>query len=423
MKFYIHTTGCKANQWDSHVIMNRLEDAGHCAGPLADADIIVVNACAVTDGAERDLRRFMGRLGSQNIDARVILTGCHGQVYPDKNFGAQTVLGRTEKFRIEEYLGKEGSFVSPEKDSPIEKGRIRSLPKGKTRFFFKIQDGCDHFCSYCVVPLGRGRPRSRPVPEVMETLRDLARWGVKEVVLTGIEISAYRDGETGADLRAILRLMEESETPPRIRLSSVDPLYLDDEFIEIMAHSRKIAKSVHIPLQSGSDRILKKMGRNYTGDYIRETVERLVRGIEGVGIGMDVIAGFPSEDEESFAATYSLIDSLDIYYLHVFPFSARPGTPAAVMEAKVPVEVKKQRVSTLKRLDARKREEFYGRFLGSEAWIIPESKVYKGAYLRGYTENYIPVLVPYKKSLENNLVKVKIKEIQGVAVMGEVCGG
>jgi threonylcarbamoyladenosine tRNA methylthiotransferase MtaB len=422
MKFFIHTTGCKANQWDSHVIMSRLQEAGLSAGSLIEADIVIVNACALTEGAERDTRRFMGRMGEKNDAARIILTGCHGQVYPEKTFGAHTVLGQREKLMISEYLDKDGRFVSPATEFPMDRGGIRELREDKTRFFFKIQDGCDRFCSYCVVPSARGIPRSRPLPEVVETLKTLKGWGVKEVVLTGIEISSYLDYSTGTDLKGLLRLIDEIETPPRIRLSSIDPLYLDEEFIEILAGSGKVAKNLHIPLQSGSDRILGEMGRNYSAAYIATTVKRLVKAVDGIGIGMDVIAGFPSEGEEEFMDTVRLIDDLDVYYLHVFPFSARPGTRAFAMEGKVPAEVKKQRVSALKKLDSMKRRKFYGRFLGSEAWIVPESKVYRGNFIRGYTDNYLPVYLPWKKNIANNLTRVKIKEIQGDMLIGEMVG-
>jgi threonylcarbamoyladenosine tRNA methylthiotransferase MtaB len=405
------------------VIANRLEDAGFSSGSLEEADVVVVNACALTEGAERDVRRFVGNIGNRNREAQVILTGCQGQVYPEKTFGAHTVLGQEEKFRIREYVGRPGRFVSLGESQPMEAGLLRGLPEGKTRFFFKIQDGCDRFCSYCVVPFGRGRPRSRPLTEVMETLSRLAGWGVKEVVLTGIEISSYLDASRGVDLKGLLRLIEGCKTPPRIRLSSVDPRYVDEEFVEIMARSRKIARSIHIPLQSGCDRILEAMGRAYTAGYIKTMVERLQKGVPGIGIGLDVIAGFPTETDEEFMDTFGFISSLDIYYLHVFPFSARTGTRAAAMEGKVPAVTKKQRVSALKALDGRKRKEFYERFLGSEAWIIPEGKVYKGIYLRGYTDNYLPLYLPLKKGLENNLTRVKIKEIEGDMLIGEMGSG
>ena len=419
MKFFVHTTGCKANQWDSHLIMNRLREAGLSAGTLAEADIVVVNACALTEGAERDTRRFIGRLGEKNSGARVILTGCHGQVYPEKAFGAHTVLGQREKLTIGEYLDREGRFVSPVTEFPMDDGDVSELRDDKTRFFFKIQDGCDRFCSYCVVPLARGIPRSRPLPEIARTLKSLKERGIKEVVLTGIEISSYRDQATGTDLKELLRRIDEMETPPRIRLSSVDPLYLDEEFARIMAESLKIAKSLHIPLQSGSDRMLEKMGRSYSTAYIASAVNRLLETVDGIGIGMDVIAGFPTEREEEFTDTLKFIESLDVYYLHVFPFSARPGTRASAMDGKVPMEAKKRRVSALRKLDSAKRKKFYGRFVGGEAWVIPETKVYRGNFMRGYTDNYLPVYLPWKKNIANNLTRVKIKEIQGDMLLGE----
>ncbi|HEY3276541.1 MAG TPA: MiaB/RimO family radical SAM methylthiotransferase [Syntrophorhabdaceae bacterium] len=420
MKYYVHTTGCKANQWDTHVIANRLEEAGLSPASPEDADVIVVNACALTEGAERDVRRFIGSMERLNGSAHVILTGCQGQVYPGKTFGADAVLGQDEKFRIAEYLRKTGTFVSPGRDRLMEAGEIHGVPRDKTRFFFKIQDGCDRFCAYCIVPFGRGKPRSRPLPEIMETLARLAGWGVKEVVLTGIEISSYFDPGQNMDLKGLLRQIETSPTPPRIRLSSIDPLYLDVEMIGIMAASRKIAKSLHIPLQSGCDRILGLMGRPYGIEYIRAMVGRLQKGMGEIGIGFDVIVGFPTETDEEFEETLRFISSLDIYYLHVFPFSPRTGTKAASMGGAVSARTKKMRVSALRALDREMRKRFFRRFLGSEAWVIPEGKVYKGDYVRGYTDNYLPLYLPRKKDIENNLTRVKIKEIMGDNLIGEV---
>jgi threonylcarbamoyladenosine tRNA methylthiotransferase MtaB len=423
MKFHIHTTGCKANQWDSGVISERLKKMGFVPVSQSEADLIIVNACAVTEGAERDTRRYVANCGRNNKAAQIILTGCHGQVYPEKGFGAHSVIGQAEKMEIEKYLDKRGVFVSDKRNLSMERVGLTGPLTGKTRYFFKIQDGCDRFCTYCVVPFGRGAPRSRPLTEVMDVLKGLKEKDVKEVVLTGIELSSYRDPASGLDLKGLLRLIEEQDTPPRIRLSSIDPLYVDEEFAEIIGRSDKIAKSLHIPLQSGSDPVLKKMGRPYDSAYIRKMVERVNTLIHGAGIGMDVIVGFPGENEEMFMTTYTFLESLDIYYLHVFPFSPRKGTVAATMEERVPTQVKKQRVSLLRRLDGSKRRQFYERFLGTEARVIPEGKVYKGAFLRGYTDNYLPVYLPYKKGLENSLIKVKIKEIEGEILVGEPAEG
>jgi threonylcarbamoyladenosine tRNA methylthiotransferase MtaB len=253
----------------------------------------------------------------------------------------------------------------------------------------------------------------------MEIMKNLKEKGVKEVVLTGIEISAYRDPATGMDLRALLKTFIEAETPPRIRMSSVDPLFIDDEFVEIMAGSGKIMKSLHVPLQSGSDDVLDRMGRHYTREFMRDLIERLTTRIPHIGIGLDVIVGFPGEDEGRFRETVEFLESTDIYYLHVFPFSARIGTRAAGMEGRVPETEKKERVRLLRSLDVAKRQAFYRRFTGSKIQIIPEGKVYKGKYMRGYTDNYLPLYLPYEKKLENCLLEVTIEGIEDGLLIGK----
>jgi threonylcarbamoyladenosine tRNA methylthiotransferase MtaB len=419
MKFYIHTTGCKANQWDSYIIANRLKEKGFTPGPMPRADFIIINACTLTEGAERDLRRFINRARSANMDARVIIAGCHAQVYPEKTFGADLVLGQEEKFHIDGYLTKEGSFVKKTRTIPMESMLVNGLPIGRTRVFLKIQDGCDRFCSYCIVPFARGKPRSQTSDEITRAMKTFSERGIKEVVLTGIELSAYKDPLTGTDFKSLLQTLEQEKTPPRIRISSIDPVYLDDECIHIVASSKKIMKSIHIPLQSGSNAILNKMGRHYTKEFIDDLVKKLHNMIHDVGIGVDVMVGFPTEDESNFRETYRFLDELDIYYLHVFPFSPRQGTRAATMEDDVRDSVKKERVGLLRGLDAMKRKGFYERFTGKELCILAEGKIYHNNYMRGYTDNYIPVHIPYEKNLENNLVNVTIKEIRDSIVIGE----
>jgi threonylcarbamoyladenosine tRNA methylthiotransferase MtaB len=419
-RFYVHTTGCKANQWDSYVVSDDLKRAGLADGSLKEADIIVINACTLTGGAERDIRRFISRARRENEGAKVILTGCHGQVYPERAFGADLVLGQEEKFHIAGFLGKSGVFRAEKETSSLEKLYIDTLPVGKTRFFLKIQDGCHNFCSYCIVPFARGTPRSRPAHEILEIMKSLKEKGVKEVVLTGIEISAYRDPATGMDLRALLTTFTEAETSPRIRMSSVDPRFIDDEFIEIMAGSEKIMKSIHIPLQSGSDDVLERMGRRYTREFMRDLIERLTTRIPHIGIGLDVIVGFPGEDQDRFMETVKFLESTGSYYLHVFPFSARIGTKAAEMDGKVSEMEKKERVRLLRSLDVRKRQVFYDRFIGKKMRIIPEGKVYKGKYMRGYTDNYLPLYLPYEKKLENCLLEVTIEGIEDGLLRGSI---
>jgi len=419
-KFFIHTTGCKANQWDSYVITNRLKEAGYSISSASHADVIIINACTLTEGAERDIRRFINHSRSINKRARIVLAGCHAQVYPDQSFGADLVIGQIEKFRINEFLYLDGSFVKKTRSIPLESMFINGMPRGRTRIFLKIQDGCDQFCTYCIVPFARGKSRSRSSAEIINAMNVFSESWIKVIVLTCIELSAYRDPTTGVDLKGLLQSLEQAKTPPRIRISSIDPLYIDDECIRIIASSTKIMKSLHIPLQSGSDSILKRMGRHYTRDYIGDLVKKLNIMIHGVGIGLDVMVGFPTEDEDHFLETWHFLNNLDIYYLHVFPFSARKGTRAATMENTVSDAVKKQRVGLLHKLDSVKRQSFHERFMGQIAPILGEGKIYGNLYMRGYTENYIPVCIPYEKNLENNIVNVRIKEIRDNLLLGEL---
>lgn len=419
MNFFLKTTGCRANQWDSYIISNRLIESGYEPSEITDAHVCIINACTLTENAERDIKRFINQCRKKNPYAKIIIAGCHAQMYPEHHYGADLIIGTRERFDLPEYIQLNGIIRCDNDPVFIEKASIQDIQQGKTRFFFKIQDGCDRFCTYCVVPFTRGRPRSRESQEVLEAIKILKEKGVKEVVLTGIELSAYRDIEKGIDLKRLLKLMEDSETPERIRLSSIDPLYIDDEFIEILRDSKKIAKSIHISVQSFSDKILSLMSRHYTRDYLVDIINRLINKINDIGIGIDIIAGFPSEDEDDFMNTYNTIDSLGIYYLHIFSFSPREKTKAASMPHQVPLKIKKDRVKRLKSLDIKKRLSFFERFIDKKAVIIPEGKVYKGNLMRGYTDNYIPVYLHYKKTLENRLTEVKIRGLESGILMAQ----
>jgi threonylcarbamoyladenosine tRNA methylthiotransferase MtaB len=419
LAFYLFTTGCKANQWDSYLIAQRLKQAGFVQAPFTRADIFVINGCTLTQRAERDIRRFIQRCRLERPDSKVVLAGCHAQVYPDNNFGADLILGQQEKFEIAALVGQTGAMVTEGRGFSLEEWAQRGTGTGKTRFFFKIQDGCDRFCSYCIVPFARGKGRSRPAAAILEGMAFLKAKGIKEVVLTGIDIASYKDASSGLDLSGLITLLDGEETPPRIRISSAEPMSLSEELIGTIAGSGKIAPSIHIPLQSGSDRILKEMRRPYSSVQIRKAVQRLNEQIPDIGIGMDVMVGFPGETEEDFEDSYRFIESLDIYYLHVFPYSDRKGTKASGMEPKVPDGMKKERVSRMKKLDAAKRIAFYQRFLGRRVSIIPEGRQYRDGTMKGFSENYIPVYVPYEKSIENNIIDVTIRELKNSLPFGE----
>jgi threonylcarbamoyladenosine tRNA methylthiotransferase MtaB len=418
MNFFIFTTGCKANQWDAYVMAKNLKEEGHAATPLEQADLVVVNACALTSKAETDTRRFIERARRLRADAKIVLAGCHGQVFGERPFGADLVLGHNEKFEIARFTDQTGCVVQRTRDFSMEPFEIDGTIKERTRFFFKIQDGCDRFCTYCIVPYTRGKARSRPSSDVLQGMARLKEKGIREVVLTGIDVGSYKDPESGASFKGLLRLLEHMETPARIRLSSVDPGCIDEELGQIIGASRKLTPSIHIPLQSGDDRTLRRMARPYSTEEIRNKVETLTRLVPGIGIGMDVMVGFPGEDDGAFEQTRTFLESLGIFYLHVFPYSDREGTRAYGMGDKVPAVTKRMRVRTLKELDARKREAFYRRHIGKEANLIPESKRYKGVYMRGYTDNYIPVYLPYRKSLENNLITITIERMEGNILIG-----
>lgn len=418
MTFHIFTTGCKANQWDSHVVSDSLKRSGFDHGQVETCDLIVINACSLTNRAETDARRFIQKARRLNGKAKIALVGCHAQAYPSLNFGADLVLGQEEKFDADRYRTEGGRFVASGRSLSMEKAPVGSGQKGKTRFFFKIQDGCNKFCSYCIVPYARGAARSRPFEEVCTTMGTLREKGIKEVVLTGIDMAAYRDPSSSSDLTGILRLLETVDTPPRIRLSSVDPEYVDDAFVSVVSRSTKLAPSIHMPVQSGSDRVLRRMGRRHGSDFVREVVKKLTSGVRTVGIGMDIMAGFPGEDESAFEETYRFVEELDVYYLHVFPFSPREGTRAAAMDGQVPESTKKARVRRLKALDAQKREAFSRRFVGEKLLIIPEGKVRSDGLMKGFSGNYLPVYMPFQKTLENKLVEVTIRGIEDGKLIG-----
>ena len=453
-KFHIFTTGCKSNQWDSYVIAGNLKKKGLTPGSVERAELIIVNGCTLTENAERDIRRFIQRARSVNPGAKIVLAGCHAQVYPERTFGADLVLGQKERFEVGDFLGETGCRSERTRDIPIENMPIdlQGLSRGnrssehgeregeapravlvegatgypragvpitdRTRFFFKIQDGCDRFCTYCIVPYARGRARSRPVADILEGMARLKEKGIQEVVLTGIDVASYKDPASGCSFTGLLRLLESVDTPTRIRLSSVDPVCIDNEFVETVEASKKLARSIHIPLQSADANVLKHMGRPYGQDKIRWVVSTLQQRVRDIGIGMDVMVGFPGEDDEAFLETYRFLESLPIFYLHVFRYSDRAGTGASLMGDKVTEKSKKERVRKLKKLDAAKREAFYRRFLGERVSIIPEGKLYRGRFMRGYSEHYLPIYIPFQKNLENNLITIRIETMERNLLMG-----
>jgi len=397
-KVYIKTIGCRTNKADSSRIMTKLIEKGFTIVEREeDADIIIVNSCVVTSKAERDMRNSLNRAKRLSPDAKIILTGCFPQVYGGIN-GIDLVLGIKEREEITDYIDKTGIFITPASEL-----KEISIPyewhQEGTRAFLKIQDGCDNFCSYCIVPYARGKPRSLEPETVMLSLKKFSSLGYKEVVLTGIRLGAYgSDKEPKVTLAKLIEMIEDEKPIERIRLSSVEPDDIDEKFIEVVKNSKIIAKHLHIPLQSPFDSVLRLMRRNYTlSDYL-EKVKKIKENMENFCIGTDIIVGFPGEENEDFDRGYELLKSIPVDYFHIFSYSPRKGTRAYSMKSTLKVEEVKNRVKILKELGEEKRNKFIKNQIGKKEKMLVE-KIKDGASY-GLTGNYIRVKI--KASLIKN---------------------
>ncbi len=425
MRVAFLTFGCKVNQYESEAMAQALERAGWELATVEEADLIVINTCVVTAKAEAEARKALRR--AKRTGAKVVVAGCWPQLDPQGplQLGADGALGNEEKAEIVAVVERvlQGEQVLQVGDISEAEGfpfLPLDRPRFRTRALLKIQEGCDARCAYCVVPLVRGRPRSLPLEEVLRALQGLAREGIKEVVLTGVHLGRWgKDLRPPLDLVELLRRIETAETPPRIRLSSVEPQEISQELIALLASSEKLCPHLHVPLQSGSERVLKAMGRPYTPSQFRDLIHRIVGQLPGVAVGTDLIVGFPSEDEEAFSETYRLVEALPLAYLHVFPFSVRPGTEAAGLPGRVDERLKRQRVRALRELGQRKRREFYSRFLGERLSVLVEGKE-EGGLLTGLSRNYLRCLIAGAEGMVGEEVEVEVKGLQGERALCEV---
>jgi threonylcarbamoyladenosine tRNA methylthiotransferase MtaB len=399
------TLGCKVNQCESAGIAESMTARGMTIVPFEEeADCYIVNTCTVTGKTDYQSRQLIRRAIRKNPAAAVFVTGCYAQRAPAEIAripGVRIIAGNTEKADLPELVRETAGGKGPQ----ILVGEIRG-EKGfsrleaavfpeHTRAFLKIQDGCDAFCSYCIVPHARGRSRSLPSTEVAERLATLAGGGYREVVLTGIHLGAYgRDLAPPEDLAAVIRRCADERTVERLRLSSIEPREITDELIALAGSSGVICRHLHIPLQSGDDGILAAMRRDYDAAFFRDLVQKVRFAIPGVAVGIDVMAGFPGETEAAFANTLRLVEAMPVAYLHVFPYSRRPGTPAAEMPGQVPEGEKKRRARILRRIGEEKRSAFAARFIGEPITVLIEGrKDHATGYPVGFTDNYIPVAV------------------------------
>ena len=422
-----YTLGCKLNFAETSSIGQMLREVGvRTARKGEKADICVVNTCSVTEVADKKCRQAIHRLVKQHPGAFVVVTGCYAQLKPDtvsKIKGVDVVLGAEQKGELLQYLGDLQKHQSGEAHTSALKD-IRSFAPScsrgdRTRFFLKVQDGCDYFCSYCTIPFARGRSRNGSIASLVEQARQAAAEGGKEIVLTGVNIGDFgkTTGETFFDL---VKALDEVEGIERYRISSIEPNLLTDEIIDFVARSKRFMPHFHIPLQSGSDAVLKLMRRRYDTALFAAKVQRIKTVMPDAFIGVDVIVGTRGETEEYFEEAYEFIKGLDVTQLHVFSYSERPGTQALKIEHVVSPEEKHRRSQRLFDLSDVKTRAFYAHHIGQTLPVLLErSKA--GAPMHGFTPNYIRVEVPHNDALDNHVVKLTLGEFNedGTALMGQ----
>ncbi len=432
LKIAMATLGCKTNQSDAASLASELVFQGHEIVPFREAaDVYIIHTCTVTQKTDYQSRQLIRRSIAGNPGAQVIVTGCYAQVSPEPLLsitGVDFVVGVGERGKIPGILGsktkrREIRLLSSlvEEQRCFDDTRLPLFAE-RTRAYLKVQDGCNSFCSYCIVPYARGRNRSLPLERALSKARDLSSQGFKEIILTGIHLGTYgRDLVPAHSLLRLLQALEGENMDLRVRLSSVEPAEFSPALIDFLAGAKKVCPHLHIPLQSGDDGILQRMNRNYSSALFEALVNHLVQAIPDLAIGLDVIAGFPGEDEKAFENTVSLIATLPIAYLHVFPFSARKGTPAAGFSGQVPSGVIKARCQILRELGEKKRRLFYGAFRGRNLKVLVEGKKDReSGMLKGYSGNYIPVLVQAGDEHINREVEVRVTEVSGENVSGEI---
>ena len=432
----IATLGCKVNQCESASFHERFAENGYTVTPFSQAaDIYVINTCAVTAKAAAQSRQLIRKAHRTNPDAKVVVTGCYAQVDPHKIreilAGPACIVGNANKHQlVDAALAETRSCKKCNEDRKphyfndiSQQKQISHLPyKGfaeRTRAFLKIQDGCNNFCSYCIVPYARGRSRSLDPAEVLQQAALFATEGHKEIVLTGIHVGHYGlDLTPAAPLLDLLYELTKQSPQVRFRLSSLEPTEVSQELLQFMAATDNFMPHLHIPLQSGDDSVLQKMKRRYTVADFTKIISSCKILLPQAAIGVDVLVGFPDEDEKAFSNTVELLKTLPVTYLHVFPYSRRPGTPAAGFSHQVPEKIKEQRVAILRELDHKKRTAFYNSHLGKVHRVLSETVLDKDDLAKGFTENYIPVHFTAKPEDANQVVSVELERIADKKVLG-----
>jgi threonylcarbamoyladenosine tRNA methylthiotransferase MtaB len=421
-KVAFHTLGCKLNFSETSTIARSCENEGYEKVEFKEhADIYVLNTCSVTENADKECKRLVRQVLKVNPEAFVVIIGCFAQLKPEEIAtydGVDLVLGATEKFKLSSYLND----LSKQDVAEIHSCEIveANFFEGaysigdRTRAFLKVQDGCDYKCTYCTIPLARGISRSDELNNVLKNAKEISERDIKEIVLTGVNIGDYGKGEFGNKKHEhtfleLVQALDKVQGISRLRISSIEPNLLKDETIDFVSESDVFVPHFHIPLQSGSDELLKKMKRRYLTGLYTERVARIKEKMPDACIGVDVIVGFPGETEELFQKTYELLNKLDISYLHVFTYSERANTEAAVMDNVIDKGVRNQRSKMLRILSAKKKRVFYENNIGSTRTVLFEHEN-KNGFIQGFTENYVKVKVEYDPGLRNQIVKVKLND-------------
>lgn len=398
--FAIHTLGCKLNFSESSDISRQLTEQGFVLSE--QPDYLLVNTCAVTGAAEKKARNLVSKLHRQHPNAEIIIFGCYSELSPDITHqweGVKAIFGSSDKMNIIPYLTQE---VVPQPAHFFSSYSSHD----RTRSFLKIQDGCDYHCTYCTVATARGESRSDHIDHVLQNIETIHKENIKEIILTGVNLGDFGRKNDSSFLQ-LLQAIEQQALIERIRISSIEPNLLTSEIIALAAQSERVMPHFHIPLQSGSDRILALMKRRYNRQLFASKIEEIKKYMPEACVAVDIIAGFPGETNEDFQETYDFLHALPISYLHVFTYSKRPGTPAAAMTDQVSPPLKKERTSQLLNLSDRKKEQFYQEHSGEQRPVLIESDI-KNGWLYGFSDNYIKVKVPFNASLINTITPVPI---------------
>lgn len=422
-KVAFYTLGCKLNFAETSTIARSFEEDGYIRVDFDDpADIYVINTCSVTENADKQFKQIVRKALKTNPKAFLAAVGCYAQLKPEELAsvdGVDLVLGAKEKFNITQYiddLTKNNEGVVHSCEIAETDFYVGSYSIGdRTRAFLKVQDGCDYKCTYCTIPMARGISRSDTIENILSNAKKISDKGIKEIVLTGVNIGDYGKGEFGNKKHEhtfleLVQALDKVEGIERLRISSIEPNLIKDETIDFIAQSNSFVPHFHIPLQSGSNEILKKMKRRYLRELYVCRVAKIREVMPDACIGVDVIVGFPGETDEHFLETYHFLNELDISYLHVFTYSERDNTEAVLMDGVVPDAVRAKRSKMLRGLSAKKRNAFYESQLGKEKTVLFESDNKQG-YIHGFTENYVKVKAPWDPALVNTLHKVKLTKI------------